>query len=294
MVLKFPSGRVSVSHEELQNRQHDQLSCGICNKPWVIKSDECIMHELHVLHPCQHLIGSGCGRTMPENQKDKCPVCKIVIQCNEIVRVHRAVARYAPAHGAVTRSAPAHGPVARYASVYEPIARYAPASPDSYTGSSTSVETIIGDKVQQGSTKNGMKERTETNEAQAIIVKSKMKEGLNNYDIRTIMCYKTLHAHPETFTGKLSTLLAATKPLTPTHGERLVLFLTNIPQNSQYSNQQRIRIALSAFNICRGTNFTMNNLQTSLSSLSSAEYWIKYHFAAVLDDDQKAKRTLWQ
>ena len=41
------------------------------------------MKQLVVLHPCQHLVGSVCWATVPDEQKDKCPVCKVDIQSKE-------------------------------------------------------------------------------------------------------------------------------------------------------------------------------------------------------------------
>ena len=88
MVLKFPSGRVFVSVTDLHEHQHSQPSCGICGKLWVVTSSGCILHEVHVLHPCQHVVGSGCWATVPDEQKDRCPVCKVQIWCVEGVRVY--------------------------------------------------------------------------------------------------------------------------------------------------------------------------------------------------------------
>ena len=35
----------------------------------------------------QHLVGSGCWSFVPANLRDKCPVCKVEIRCDEKVRV---------------------------------------------------------------------------------------------------------------------------------------------------------------------------------------------------------------
>lgn len=43
-----------------------------------------------MLHPCQHLVGAKCWETVPEERKDKCPVCKVGIECIESVRVFRS------------------------------------------------------------------------------------------------------------------------------------------------------------------------------------------------------------
>ena len=52
-----------------------------------------------VLHPCQHLVGSGCWSKVPDEQKEECPVCEVKILGNESVRVHNTVARYDLAKG---------------------------------------------------------------------------------------------------------------------------------------------------------------------------------------------------
>ena len=90
MVLKFPSGRVSVTIQDLQEHQRSQPGCNICRKRWNWGPSDCILGYLCVLHPCQHLVGSGCWRTVPEEQKHKCPVCNVTIECEESVLVLKA------------------------------------------------------------------------------------------------------------------------------------------------------------------------------------------------------------
>ena len=89
MEPKFPSGMVTVTIRDLQKHQRSQPSCNICHKRWSWESHACISDNLCVLHPCQHLVGSGCWKTVPEEQKDKCPECNIMIEFNETVRVVR-------------------------------------------------------------------------------------------------------------------------------------------------------------------------------------------------------------
>ena len=87
MVLKFPSGRVSVTFQELRKHQVSQPACIICDKRWHWHSHACFREYICILHPCQHLVGSGCWETVPEERKDRCPVCKVKIGCKESVRV---------------------------------------------------------------------------------------------------------------------------------------------------------------------------------------------------------------
>lgn len=205
------------------------------------------MSQLHVLHPCQHLVGSGCWITVPDEQKDKCPKCKVDIRCDEKVRVHSAVQRFAPA----SQDSGVH---------------------DSY-GQDSDVES------------SALAKEMKDSQAQDTIVEKKMKDGLNNADVGAIMYYLNLRARLYESKWSLNMLLAPTKALTPTHRERLVLFLVNTPQKPQDSKHQKIEIALSAFNISGGTNFTMNDLR---KRLCSAEMWIKRHFATILEEDDKA------
>ena len=89
MVLKFPAGRVSVSLADLQKHQRSQIACNVCDKCWSW-SHECMAGYICVLHPCQHLVGSGCWKkTVPEELKDRCPVCKVKIEGIETVRIFR-------------------------------------------------------------------------------------------------------------------------------------------------------------------------------------------------------------
>ncbi|KAL9069635.1 MAG: hypothetical protein Q9161_005434 [Pseudevernia consocians] len=246
MVLKFPSGSVSVSLRDLQSNRQSQSTCGICDKPWVIESHGCIKSQLHVLHPCQHLIGSGCWISVPDEQKHKCPKCKVEIRRDEKVRVHPAVQRFATA------------------------------SQDSDD------DDDVSDGQDSDAERFALAKELEDSQAQDIIVENKMKDGLNDDDVRVIMYYMNLCARLNEVKGFLKTLLARTKTLTPTHRERLVLFLANTQKNIQDSKHRKIEVALSAFNISGGTNFTMNDLR---KILWSAEAWIKGHFATILEEN---------
>ena len=90
MVLKFPAGKASVTIRDLQNHQRSQPACIICDKGWHWSS-HCISTHLCVLHPCQHLVGSGCWKMVPEKHKDKCPLCKVEIGHIERVLVERVL-----------------------------------------------------------------------------------------------------------------------------------------------------------------------------------------------------------
>ena len=247
MVLKFPSGMVSVSIRDLCQTPHTQSTCGICNKPWFINSHGCIGGQLHVLHPCQHLVGSRCWYNVPDEHQEKCPVCKVEVGCDERVRVHSAIAMFAPASQTLNGQ-----------------------DPDSQ------VPFFSGP---------GSGEIQKDSQAEEVAVDKKMREGLNDVDVRAIMYYMNLRARLDTTKGSLGTLLASTKTLTPAHRDRLVLFLANSPQSHQDNAHRRVEVALSAFNISGGTNFTMNDLR---KILSSAEDWIQRHFAAIFDESSAA------
>ena len=198
------------------------------------------MKQLYVLHPCQHLVGSGCWSSVPDEIKDKCPVCKVEIQCDEKVRVHSEVVRGGTA------------------------------SP-SLSGQDSALQVSVSTERQ----------------AQNFMVGNKKEDGLKDVDIRAIMYYMNLRARLHEVKGFLSTLLAQTKTPTPTHRERLIIFLANTPLSIQDSKHQKIEVALSAFNISGGTNFTMNDLR---KALSSAEQWVKGHFSAILVENAEVNK----
>lgn len=231
MVLKFPSGKVSISYGDLQSNQQSQSTCGVCNKPWVIESDGCIRGQLHVLHPCQHLVGSGCWSSVPDEHIHKCPVCKVEVQSDERVEVHSASRE---------SEVDVHAQAKRY-----------------------------------------------DIRAQVLIVENKMKEGLSDADLNRMIYYMHVRAFPESITRDLASFLAATTALTSTHRERLVLFLANTTPHKHESKQRKVEIVLSAFNISRGTNFTIDDLRLALSS---AEWWIKLPFSAILENNEKATK----
>ena len=175
---------------------------------------------------------------MPDEHKEKCPVCKVEIESDERVRVHR----------------------------------YAPTNQNS--GGQDSPVSIPGSE-----------ETVTESQAEEVAVVQKMREGLNDVDVRAIMYYMNLRARLDTTKGSLGTLLASTKTLTPAHRDRLVLFLVNSPQSRHDNAHRKVEVALMAFNISGATNFTMNDLR---KILSTAEGWVKNHFAAIFDENEVA------
>ena len=232
MVFRFPSGMVSVKLGDLRDNPQSQSTCSVCDKPWIIRSSGCVGNQLHILHPCQHLVGSGCWNSLPDQYKDKCPLCKVEIEYQELVGIRDEFARRSQASGV------------------------------SIPGSERSV---IG------------------SQAEETAEEKKIREGLNDVDVRAIMYYMNLRARLDTTKGSLGTLLASTKTLTPAHRDRLVLFLANSPQSLNDNAHHKVEVALMAFNISGGTNFTMNDLR---QTLSSAEDWVENHFAAILDESE--------
>ena len=111
-----------------------------------------------------------------------------------------------------------------------------------------------------------------------------MKEGLNSVDVAAIMYYMNLRNRLDSVKDRLGALLAFTQALTELHRERLVFFLAHAPHAETDSQERKIAIALYAFNISRGTKFTLGNLRMVVSS---AEGWMKRHFEVILKDDVK-------
>lgn len=236
MALRFPSGMVTISTQQLRQLPRTQPICGICYKPWFLNSDGCIGGQLHVLHPCQHLVGSRCWDTVPDHLKEECPRCKVEVKRDEIVRVESATARYGQPCAVCTR---------------------------------------------------GSQEASKVSQAEEATADLKMREGLNDVDVRAIMYYMNLRARLDMIKDNLGTLLASTNTLTPVHRDRLVLFLANSPQSHHDTAHRKVEVALMAFNISRGTNFTMNDLR---KTLASAEDWVKRHFAAIFTDASSLRR----
>ena len=116
----------------------------------------------------------------------------------------------------------------------------------------------------------------------AMRVGRKMKEGLNADDVAAIMYYMNLLRNP--LMSVKNNLSVPTKALTPQHLERLVYFLAHVPRGEHDSQERKIAVALYAFNICRGTRFSLDDLRVALGS---AEDWVQMHFAVILDEEEK-------
>ncbi len=186
---------------------------------------------------------------MPDDMKDRCPVCKVNVQSNEDVRVVSS------------------------------IGASAPSIRDLVIDTSTDVETQLSTVVRT------LKMEVEANWNHTIAVKKKMEEGLNLVDVRAIMYYMNLRARLHAVKDNLENFLASTPTITPRHRQGLVFFLKNTPQTAHDSDLRKIQVALSAFNITAGTSFTINDLR---KILPSAEDWVKSHFDAILSDPEKA------
>ena len=225
MDLKFPSGRASVNIRDLKAFTETTVSCGMCNKLWLFNT--CIKQQLHIFHPCQHLIGSGCWSTVPDEQKDKCPVCKVEIRRDEKVRVYQ----------------------------------------------DSDMDSLVFDKR--------LTEHISIDSTLAMRVNRKMMEGLNADDVAAIMYYMNLR-HP--LMSVKNNLHYPIKALTRQHLERLVYFLAHVPLGEHDSQERKIAVALYAFNIGRGTRFSLDDLRVALGS---AEDWVKMHFAVILDEEEE-------
>ena len=213
MVLKFPSGRVSVTIRDLQEHQRSQPGCNICRKRWNWGPSDCILGYLCVLHPCQHLVGSGCWRTVPEEQKHKCPVCNVTIECEESVLVLKA---------------------------WE----------------------AVGLEVYKK-----MREEFDISWKQEMSVKENMKKELSPVDVASILYYVNLCDSLNFGRERIGIFLASgTEALTELHLDRLIFFLTHMPQHRDDSIERMIAIALHAHNISRGTNFGLSDLGMAVSS----------------------------
>ena len=167
-----------------------------------------------VLHPCQHLVGSGCWKNIvPEELKDRCPVCKVKIECIETVRIFRE---------------------------YD----------------------MAGLKFHKK-----MMEELDIVEEQEMSVREKMKEGLTDLDVATILYLVNLRDKLDIEKERIGIFFTSgTRALTEMHLDRLVFFLTHTPQCEDHSTETEIAIALHAFNDYRGTNFGLGDLRMAVSS----------------------------
>ena len=150
---------------------------------------------------------------MPEEYKDKCPVCNVTIGCNEKVQVLRA-----------------------------------------------------RDTVGLESDKK-VREDVDIGWKQEMIVKGKMRERLSPVDVAIILYLVNLRDSWDNGKKRIGICLASgTKALTELYLNRLVFFLTHMPQYKDDGTERKIARELHVFNIRHGTNFSLGDLRTVVSS----------------------------
>ena len=144
---------------------------------------------------------------MPEEHKDKCPVCNVTIECNESVRVYRACDRVG----------------------------------------------LESDEKMREDIDTGWKQG--------------MSERLNPVDVAIILYLVNLRASRDIRKEEIGVFLASgTEALTELHPDRLVFFLTHMPQYKDDSTERKIASELHKFNIRDGTNFSLGDLKMAVSS----------------------------
>lgn len=245
-MLRFPSGRASVSIRELQKQQQTEKCCGVCGELWVGVNHECLGNRVHVFHPCQHIVGSRCWTSVADEQKGKCPVCKIEVRCVERIDVHAIVERCAPA------SANSRG--------QEPESFLILAQDPPLTARALEIEDGKEDGHEEENTMAGEK-----------------KEGLGDVDLDYFWSYMDLRARVDYIKDGLDLLRASTETLAPIRWDRMTRFRASTAHNKKGSKRQRIDIAMFSSG---GTYYTMNDLR---ETLSSAEEWIKDNSEAIND-----------
>ena len=245
-MLKFPSGRASVSIRELQKQQQTQKGCGICDEPWVGFMHECLGNRVHVFHPCQHVVGSRCWSSVKDEQKGKCPVCKIEVRCDEKIDVHAIVDRCAPA------SANSQGQ-----------------EPESFL--------ILTQDLPLRAQALEVEDGRENGHEEEKTMAGEKKEGLDDVDVDYFWSYMDLRARVDYIRDGLDLLRASTETLTPIRWDRMTRFRASTAQNKKGSKRQRIDIAMFSSG---GAYYTMDDLR---ETLSSAEEWINENSEAIND-----------
>ena len=248
MTLKFPSGRVSITARELGHINYRQPSCAICDKRWIIASCGCINGRILVLHPCQHLVGSGCWSTVPNGQRDRCPVCKVGIQCEEGIGVTSVLAVSTP-ESQVTNleefgweGCANDGDAFEYEAEYERAEEWTNDGDPFQDGSEyerVEERTNDGDAPEHEG-ENERKEDIETIPAEGTELKKARKRGLKDNDVVTIKYFIDLRAWASASHVVVSTIDPSIETLTLTHRKRLVLFLANTPQCKQETEQKSV------------------------------------------------------
>ena len=116
-----------------------------------------------------------------------------------------------------------------------------------------------------------------------------MDASLEVANLSTILYFMNLRTHLGMIKeADLLSLLSSHKSTSPIHRGRLVIFLTNLPPNDPSDEYRNIEIALSAFNMSRGTTFNLNHLK---KALPFAEQWVQKRFAAILDGHEKTNKA---
>ena len=227
MVLKFPSGRISVSIREVLKHRETQKGCGICHGLWGIH-DECIGNRLHIFHPCQHVVGSRCWSSVVDEQKGKCPVCMVEIRCVEKIGV-RAI-----------------------------VERCAPASPNSR---GQELETFL--LLTQDSCLRALALEVEDWEEKDFTMVGEKKEDTDDVDVGTFGCFINLCSRVNYIRDGLDLLQASSNTLTPIRWDRMTSFVANTAHAKEGSKRQKIDVAIFSSG---GSNFTVNDLGQTLSS----------------------------
>ena len=225
MVLNFPSGRASVSIRELQKHQRTQKGCGVCDEIWAV-DDECFGNQVHVFHPCQHVVGSHCWSSVADEQKGRCPVCRVEIRCVEKIGVHTTVERCAPS------------------------------SPNSW-GQEPEKFLILT----QDSYLRAPQLEDENNYQDDTIMAGKKQD--TDVEVDAFWCFVDLRARIDYIKGGLGLLQGSSSTLTPRRWDRLTRFSADTAHAKNGSKRQKIDVAMFSSG---GTDSTMNDLRETLSS----------------------------
>ena len=243
MVLNFPSGRASVSIRELLKHQQTRNGCGICEELWAI-DDECIGNRVHVLHPCQHVVGSHCWSSVADGKKGRCPVCNVQIRCIEKIVVRAIVERCAPASSNSQGQEPEKFLILTQDSCF-PLQ---------------------------------VEDWKETGQEENIVTEEKKKKHVDDLEVDAFWCYMDIRPRIEYIRDGLGLLQASSNTLTPIRWDRMTRFIANTAHTKKGSKRQKIDVAMFSSG---GTYSTMDDLR---ETLSLAEEWIKENFDAIHDD----------
>ena len=227
MVLNFPSGRLSVSIREIQKHRRTRKGCGICDELWGI-DDECIGNQLHCFHPCQHVVGSHCWSLVADEQKGKCPVCKVEIRCIEKIRVHATAERCTPA--------------SPNSQVQEPE-KFLILARDLYL---RALALEVEDRSERDFTMAG-----------------EQKEGTDDVEVDNFECFINLCARVSYVKDGLHLLQDSSDTLIPIRWDRMTSFVADTAHAEKRSKRLKIDVAMFSSG---GTYLTMNDLRDILAS----------------------------